>query len=654
MDRETSTEEKSFIKEVLAPLVLLALLFVLYAYKDSVMNLLLVDKKNAPLAEVTALQNNVRKKDSKSIDFKSAEPYEPLFHGDSLATGSKSAALVTFKSGQILNVDQNSLIIFDEYSDVPEFVKGNIKLVLKGKMKLKIDDEIVEIDGGDSQSDVQIYKDEKIKSKKIVLLKGDAVVKSLIQEKPVALKINIPIEPKKIIKADDLLQETRTPSQENTKPMPTLVKQAPTVSTPVAGNYKLYDYYTRLLSSSTELGRNKSFTLKPNHSFENFLELATTIKFQSISGAEDIGHNFYVMKIEDVSEAEGYVVEISEDEYFSDNKTQFLWRKSYFKHDFSKSGTYYLRFRKVLPGQLLTSYSPIEKIFIPEKKASIIAAKPAPFIESVPQKEKSKILKKVVDLPVEPIRTQKKRDVAAAADTKVELPTQSLTQSPPLKLPTWLNQLGFYIDNRFSHFSADNDQTATNARLLTSRDLNLRLTLQSELSTNWKATYSLKIRNMQFSPTEGGPVNIESRSIWTSGLQGQFSYEENRNLVPYFNFNFSQEIFLRELGSTTINPNIASIPYVGSGFQYWLVNRNKLDFGIDNEIAYYLSSQANLYSVGSGYGFRSGFMLRYSGEDRNLTAGIGYTYKKQGSSDTKQSESGALIFLNSSFSSQKR
>lgn len=415
MEELNQQENKNPIRKAIVPIVLLALLSALFHYKDSVLHFF-GENSSESLAEVTAFNNDVRRKDSKSIDFKTTQQNEPIYHGDSLSTGSNSNALVTFKSGQILNVDQNSLIIFDEVTDTPEFVKGNIKVTVKGKMKLKVDNEIIEIDGGNTRSDIQIYKDEKAKAQKIVLLKGEAKINSPAQKEVVHLKKNIPVVPKQIIKADAFLADTaRQPTNIQPKQDTVVLGRPPVVT---SGNYKLYDYYSRMLSSNSELGRNRNFSLKPNYKFENYSPSSITVTPQASN--DDPTKNPYTVRIVDSANPQGYVVEVSQNEYFIDGQTQYHWKNSYFTQNFSTPGSYYLRYRKVLNGQVLTEYSPTEKIFVPEKPKPVVITKPEPVVEPVKKAEPVKQQKLVAKpAPIEKKVVEKKPEVVERKPTAV-------------------------------------------------------------------------------------------------------------------------------------------------------------------------------------------------------------------------------------------
>lgn len=632
-------EDKNILKNVIIPIALVGLLCALYFYKDSVLNLF-GDKKSEVLAEVSALTNDVRRKNSNSIDFKIARQNEPIYHGDSLSTGASSTALVAFKSGQILNVDQNSLIIFDELTDTPEFVKGNIKVTVKGKMKLKVDNQIIEIDGGSTNSDIQIYSDTKVKAKKIVLLKGNAKIQTQAKKEFVPLQKNIPVEPKKIIIAADLLKETQQPYEDRPKAFTPVLGRPPVAA---SGSYSLYDYYTRMLSSNIDLGRNKGFSAKPNFKFEVFKPSTATLTPQVSDG--DSTNNTYLVRINDSESVQGYVVEISQDENFSDQQTQYRWRNSYFAQNFTSPGNYYLRYRRVLAGQVLTDYSPIERIVIPEKPKPVVVLKPLPILAPKPvQKIEPAKPKPIVQ--EKQVVLQKKRQLALEESQSLKV----LEKQPEKFEEPKPRAFGFQLDNRFSTFSAENETAATRAKLLTTRDLNLKVSWQKEWANKWLSAVTLGGRNLSFATTEGGLSSVGNQEKSTLNLAGAFIYNFDQKLSAYVMGGVSQEVFLRDLGNPIIRAEAAIVPVLGVGTQYWLLNRQRLGFGINGKVESYFANSVNGYEVDSGFGFQSAFVLRYRSDMKDVTAGVGYSYKNQGSSNTQQSESGPLIFVNSTFS----
>jgi len=78
MEELNQQENKSPVKKAIIPIALLALLFALFHYKDSVLNFF-DNKHTDSLAEVTAFKNDVRRKDSKSIDFKNTQQNEKIY-----------------------------------------------------------------------------------------------------------------------------------------------------------------------------------------------------------------------------------------------------------------------------------------------------------------------------------------------------------------------------------------------------------------------------------------------------------------------------------------------------------------------------------------------------------------------------------------------
>lgn len=597
-------ENKSSFKKAIVPAILLAVLSALYIYKDSVLNFF-TNTKAESLAEVTAFRNDVRRKDSKSIDFTAAQDNQKIYHGDSLSTGASSTALVTFKSGQILNVDQNSLIIFDELTDTPEFVKGNVKITVKGKMKLKVDNEIIEIDGGNTRSDIQIYKDEKAKAQKIVLLKGNAQIQSPAKKAFIPLQKNIPIEPKKVIMASDLLKDTRQPSQVHPQPTVPVLARPPVVT---SGNYKLYDYYSRLLSSNTELGRNRNFSLKPNYKFESFAPSTVAITPQ---GTSDDPTQTYTVRIEDPSHAQGYVVEVSQDESFSDGQTQYNWKNSYFTQNFSTPGNYYFRYRKVLNGQALTDYSPTERISVIEKPKPVVVTKPEPPVQPVKKivpVKKTQVVKKA-----EPVKTvvQEKPAVerAPSAVSPQTMDTQAMQSTIKTDSTEILRNQNYSLSN--VGISAGQAFMVSGQQLSNSNEINTSYGLQISglhwLNQNgFRASYAKALSSQN-------SVNLVTQAEFdylrrfnqSFGLAsgGNFQYYVSLGLETYQNSqatsDFVDSYNLYKLGVG------ASMPI----FSFWSIDgQMSYGFGDSQKSSLFFSTRANYFitkTVSIGLGFRA-------------------------------------------------
>jgi len=607
MEELNPQENKSSVKKAVVPLLLLALLTALFYYKDSVLHFF-KEKSADSLAEVTAFNNDVRRKDSKSIDFKSTQQNEKIYHGDSLSTGASSTALVTFKTGQVLNVDQNSLIIFDEITDTPEFVKGNVKISVKGKMKLKVDNQIIEIDGGNTRSDVQIYKDQKTKAQKIVLLKGEVKIQTPAKKEVVQLQRNIPVAPKEIIKADAFLKDiNREPTNIQPKNDAPLVLGRPPVPQKM-GNYKLYDYYSRMLSSKTDLGRNTGFSLKPNLHFENYSSSSLTITPQTSN--DDPTKNPYTVRVVDPVNPQGYVFEVSQDENFTEGKTEYQWKNSYFTQNFPNPGSYYMRYRKVLNGQVLTDYSPTQKVFVPEKPKPVVVTKPEPVVEPKPIKKVQPVKKAEVVVvkpkpkPVEPIVARKPTAVPEKA-----IETQAMQSNIKTDPTTILRNQNYVLSN--VGISAGQAFLVSGQQLANANPINTSYGLQVS-GTHWinqngfhasyaKAVSSNNSSNL-VSQAEIDYLHRFNKSVgFANG--GSFQYYVSLGLENYSNSqstsDFVDSYSLYKLGLG------ASMPI----FNFWSID-GQFTYGIgdSHRSGIYLSTRANYFitqKVSFGIGWRA-------------------------------------------------
>ncbi len=618
MDELNLQENKSPVKKAIIPVALLALLFALFHYKESVLNFF--DKKHTnSLAEVTAFTNDVRRKDSKSIDFKNTQQNEQIYHGDSLSTGSNSNAIVAFKSGQLLNVDQNSLIIFDELTDTPEFVRGNVKVTVKGKMKLKVDNEIIEIDGGNKTSDVQIFKDEKAKVQKIVLLKGEAKIQSPKKKETVQLKPNIPVTPKQIIKADAFLADVdRQPTNtQPNQPGPVVLRRPPMPVAQQSGFYKLYDFYSRMLSSKTELGRNKGFIQKPNFQFENSSPSTVTITPQR-SESEDPSQNPYTIRVIDPVNPTGYVFEVSQNENFTEGQTQYFWKNSYFTQNFPAPGVYYIRYRKVLNGQVLTDYSPAERVLVNEKPKPVAVVKPespAKIVEAPKPVKKIEPIKKtqIVEFKPKPVPVVKKvepvaeRKPTAVPETKIE--TQEMQSNVKTDSATILRNQNFILSNvgmaAGQAFLVSGQQLANNNKINTSYGLQIS-------GMHWfnqnglRASYAKAVSSTDSSNlVSQAEIDILHRFSKAAGFMngGSFQYYVSLGLESYTNsqstsdFVDSYNMYKLGLG--------ASLPL----FSFWSID-GQVAYGVGDskKSGIYLSTRANYFitqKVSLGIGWRA-------------------------------------------------
>ncbi|MBC7742963.1 MAG: hypothetical protein H7061_12255 [Bdellovibrionaceae bacterium] len=416
---------KNSFKRPIALAALLILLAVGIFNKDSIIEFFSQNNNGIKLANVKNVKNEVRRKKTTSLSWNAAAKDDSIHRGDSVSTGQSSTALVEFLNGQQLTLDQNTLIVFDQQADTPEFVSGNIKLTVNGSMKIKIDNEIITIDG--QNADIQVFKDTKKNKQKIVLLKGQSSVTSA--KNKVKLERNKVVEAKEVVlrpeefkavvaqenKIERALAEKVQAKQLITEPA---VKAAPPGAAPPAPSqivfYKLYDFYKRIDQKGLDFNLNPQFKEKPNAQFEAFTP--ATISFKSKIELKDNLTTPGQFFISDTAKVMGYVVEVSQNNSFPAMATKYFWARSQFSYPFSNPGTYFFRYRKVLPEMRLSGYSPQEPMTILPKAVELKMAEA--------KQKKIKRIKKIVEI-------EKPVVVAIAPPIKKEIIQLVPTQRKP-------------------------------------------------------------------------------------------------------------------------------------------------------------------------------------------------------------------------------
>ncbi len=393
------------------------LLFILVAvgfyYRDHILNFI-NDENGLPVAFVTDFSNDVKQKKVKSLDFKKAKQNAAIRIGDSIFTGNRSTALVTFKTGDVLTIDQNSLVTFDEMSGVPEFVEGNVKLHINGPMKIKLNDEIVELKG--TGSTVQVYTEKKTNKTKLILLDGLASVAA--DKKEIKLEKNLV-----------------TSIKESSSYKPRVTAAEAVALPPQKMNYRFYEVYTRAQPRGLNLKLKPDY-IKPGHVFEKFEQSQMSV--QPVTQPNSDGNRFN-FKISDEMIGIGYVVEISPYQDFHSD-SQYFWSGAQFEHNFERPGNYYLRYRKVLFDQVLSENSPEQEIKVSEKIMPLVIEEPTAILQPIKKiKPRRVVEEKVVIVERKPaVTTEAVRETPVvvpekikdnSSQTKLELPIFSRNQN---------------------------------------------------------------------------------------------------------------------------------------------------------------------------------------------------------------------------------
>lgn len=141
----------------------------------------LVSQKEV-VGEISFIKNDIRHKNSESYSWGKAKSAQAVQIGDSVFTGEKSKSQVRLRTGEQMDLDENSMVTFSKINDVnvPNLETGNFLVSVKGKMQIGIGGELTEIEGDGSQVQVVLTKKKK---PFLRLVKGQAKIKSQGQSK---------------------------------------------------------------------------------------------------------------------------------------------------------------------------------------------------------------------------------------------------------------------------------------------------------------------------------------------------------------------------------------------------------------------------------------------------------------------------------------
>lgn len=105
------------------------------------------------VAVVQTVQTDVRQKPVEEQGWYRAEPQTEVMRGDAIYSGRQSRSQVRMMSGGILELGEETLVIFDDIDGVtiPDASRGQVKLKVSGQMKVAIGGEVTEFSGAQSE-----------------------------------------------------------------------------------------------------------------------------------------------------------------------------------------------------------------------------------------------------------------------------------------------------------------------------------------------------------------------------------------------------------------------------------------------------------------------------------------------------------------------
>ena len=163
-------------KAILGAAVLLGLIGVAVLNKDFFSHD--ESRSKAPVVgDLTYFENDTRFKESVSFDWSKVKRQRSVRVGDSLFTGGSSVAHVQLKKGGVVDLGENSLVVFKDFNGlkIPSLDNGNFRVRFAGTMTLAIGDRLTTLrSDADTGSEVQVFLEKDTNKPVLKILKGKA------------------------------------------------------------------------------------------------------------------------------------------------------------------------------------------------------------------------------------------------------------------------------------------------------------------------------------------------------------------------------------------------------------------------------------------------------------------------------------------------
>ncbi|RME15637.1 MAG: hypothetical protein D6797_06250, partial [Bdellovibrio sp.] len=120
------------------------------------------NQKLAQIGQIKEIHNDVRRRQSSSLTWLSANQKEVLYNGDSIFTGKDSEASLELEGGNFLHLEPNSLVVLDKNQKelALDLQLGSVELKLSKKkpVTLKVNNHITKVRSMKKNSVIQVKK----------------------------------------------------------------------------------------------------------------------------------------------------------------------------------------------------------------------------------------------------------------------------------------------------------------------------------------------------------------------------------------------------------------------------------------------------------------------------------------------------------------
>lgn len=116
-----------------------------------------VQNAGPKIGEIVWMKNDIRQKNAESFAWKTLDNgNKEVTSGDSIFTGKGSNASIAMNDGSTIDLDENSLVTFTTSDDLKlaDLSSGNFRLKINGSLNVRIQGQLVKIDGNSAQVQV--------------------------------------------------------------------------------------------------------------------------------------------------------------------------------------------------------------------------------------------------------------------------------------------------------------------------------------------------------------------------------------------------------------------------------------------------------------------------------------------------------------------
>ncbi len=373
---------------IIALAVLVTIVCSFFLINDDYLSPFSDEDKSKPLMGVISYKlNDSRHKSSSSMMWINSRKKQNVRLGDSIFTGEESQTQVTLSKGGEVNMGQNTLVVFNQDSNLMDLGFGNFSFAVHGDVTISVRGEVTKIKGNNSKIQFIIPKNKNEKPQ-VRLLSGQASLQ--IKNQPVMKLVPERVDSLAIFTQTDYKAESGLADIGN------------------AGEYdprklQLYDEYE--IKDNSRLSKLK--VISPEVRSLSMIDENVSLNLIEENIFDGKGSHFTLQMLGDPN-FQGYVVEYSRDPQFSHEKTKVSWlnsRQTSFR--LKSSGSVYYRVRGVNAKTEISRYSNTVEAIVPEAQISIGEMEEVKPVEAAPKVVKAEPIRQV-----KPLKIQKPKRIA--------------------------------------------------------------------------------------------------------------------------------------------------------------------------------------------------------------------------------------------------